>query len=201
MQQSLNRLINALIELPGIGRKTAQRIALHLLRARDDDSAALILALTEARERLHPCPRCFSLTENELCDVCADAGRDHGLVCVVEETGDVLTLENAGRYRGTYHVLGGVLSPIDNVGPEDLRIAELVTRVDGNSTREVIIATNPTTEGEATAIYLARRLHPTGTLVTRIARGLPVGSDLELADGETISRAFEGRRNLNTAQD
>ncbi|HDQ99765.1 MAG TPA: recombination protein RecR [candidate division WOR-3 bacterium] len=199
MQQSLNRLIDALIELPGIGRKTAQRIALHLLRARDDDSAGLVRALTEARERLHPCPRCFSLTETELCDVCADPRRDHGLVCVVEETGDVLTLESAGRYRGAYHVLGGVLSPIDNVGPEDLRIAELVGRVEGNSTREVIIATNPTTEGEATAIYLARRLRPTGALVTRIARGLPVGSDLELADVETISRAFEGRRGLDLA--
>jgi recombination protein RecR len=196
VKQSLNRLIEALVELPGIGRKTAQRIALHLLRTRGDVTRDLVRALTEARERLHPCPRCFSLTEDEFCDVCADSRRDHGLVCVVEETGDVLTLEAAGRYRGAYHVLGGVLSPIDNVGPEDLHIAQLVERAGNGTTREVIIATNPTTEGEATAVYLARRLHPAGVLVTRIARGLPVGSDLELADGETLSRAFEGRREL-----
>ncbi|MFO7675483.1 MAG: recombination mediator RecR [bacterium] len=196
MKQSLNRLIEALVELPGIGRKTAQRLALHLLRARGDEAASLARVLVEARERLHPCPRCYSLTEDELCEVCADSRREHELICVVEETGDVLTLEADGRYRGTYHVLGGVLSPIDNVGPEDLRIAELVARAGDGTTREVIIATNPTTEGEATAVYLARRLRPSGVLVTRIARGLPVGSDLELADSETLSRAFEGRREI-----
>jgi len=196
MKQSLDRLISALVELPGIGRKTAQRIALHLLCAGEEKSETLARALTEARERLHPCPTCYSLTEDELCDVCADAKRDHSLICVVEETGDVLTLEAAARYRGVYHVLDGVLSPMDNMGPDDLRIAELVERVNNNSIREVIIATNPTTEGEATAVYLARCLSTNGILVTRIARGLPVGSDLELADGETISRAFEGRREL-----
>lgn len=196
MKESLDRLINALIELPGIGRKTAQRIALHLLRDRDDEARNLVRALTDARERLHPCPRCFSLTEGELCNVCSSSNRDHSLVCVVEETGDVLTLEQAGQYRGTYHVLGGVLSPIDNVGPDELHIAELLTRTTTEGIREIIIATNPTTEGEATAVYLARKLKPVGSLVTRIARGLPVGSDLELADGETLARAFEGRREL-----
>lgn len=196
MKQSLTRLMDALVELPGIGRKTAQRIALHLLRSRADQTETLVRALTEARERLHPCPTCFSLTENDICEVCADPRRDHGSICVVEETGDVLTLEATGRYRGVYHVLGGALSPIDNIGPENLGINQLIARVGTNSTREIIIATNPTTEGEATAVYLARRLHPSGILVTRIARGLPVGSDLELADGETISRAFEGRREI-----
>jgi recombination protein RecR len=196
MKESLDRLINALIELPGIGRKTAQRIALHLLRDRDDEARNLVRALTDARERLHPCPRCFSLTEGELCSVCSSSNRDHSLVCVVEETGDVLTLEQAGQYRGTYHVLGGVLSPIDNVGPDELHIAELLTRATTEGICEIIIATNPTTEGEATAVYLARKLKPVGSLVTRIARGLPVGSDLELADGETLARAFEGRREL-----
>ena len=196
MKESLDRLINVLIELPGIGRKTAQRIALHLLRDRDDEAQNLVRALIDARERLHPCPRCFSLTEGELCSVCSSSNRDHSLVCVVEETGDVLTLEQAGQYRGTYHVLGGVLSPIDNVGPDELHIAELLTRTTTEGIREIIIATNPTTEGEATAVYLARKLKPVGSLVTRIARGLPVGSDLELADGETLARAFEGRREL-----
>jgi recombination protein RecR len=196
MKESLDRLINALIELPGIGRKTAQRIALHLLRDRDDEAQNLVRALIDARERLHPCPRCFSLTEGELCSVCSSSNRDHSLVCVVEETGDVLTLEQAGQYRGTYHVLGGVLSPIDNVGPDELHIAELLTRATTEGICEIIIATNPTTEGEATAVYLARKLKPVGSLVTRIARGLPVGSDLELADGETLARAFEGRREL-----
>lgn len=205
MKQSLQRLIDALVELPGIGRKTAQRIALYLLRDRAGQIEELTAALSEARTRLHPCPRCFHLAETEngvsettpgLCDVCSDHTRNHAVVCVVEEPGDVLTLEQSGQFRGTYHVLGGALSPIDNIGPEDLRITELVNRVNAGGVKEVIIATNPTTEGEATAVYLARRLARPGLLVTRIARGLPVGSDLELADGETLSRAFEGRREM-----
>jgi len=196
MKRSLERLIDAFVGLPGIGRKTAQRIALYVLRDRDGVARELAQAVTEAHERLHPCPRCFSLTEDELCEVCADKGRDHSLVCAVEETGDVLTLEQSGRYRGCYHVLGGVLSPIDNVGPEDLHVAALVERVRAGGITEVIVATNPTTEGEATAVYLARQLQPLDVRVTRIARGLPVGSDLELADSETLSRAFEGRREV-----
>ncbi|UCG44494.1 MAG: recombination protein RecR [candidate division WOR-3 bacterium] len=196
MRKSLDRLINALVGLPGIGRKTAQRIALYLLRSRDDVARELVQAVTEAHERLRACPRCFSLTEDELCDVCSDTGRDHSLTCVVEEPGDVLTLEQSGRYRGTYHVLGGVLSPVDNVGPDDLHIRELLERIAKGDIAEVIIATNPTTEGEATAVYVGRQLKDAGVTVTRIARGLPVGSDLELADTETISRAFEGRKEL-----
>lgn len=196
MKRSLERLIAALVELPGIGPKTAQRIALSLLAGRSEAAGELVQAVTEARERLHPCPRCFSLSENELCDVCADPARDAGLVCVVEHPGDVLTLEHSGGYRGVYHVLGGVLSPLDNIGPEDLSVGPLLDRVRAGGVREVILATNPTTEGEATAVYLARQLQPLAVLVTRIARGLPVGSDLELADRETLSRAFEGRREL-----
>ncbi len=196
MKKSLTQLIDALVALPGIGPKTAQRIALHLLRNRNDLAHRLVQAITEAHDQLHPCSRCFSLAEGELCEVCSNLGRDHSLICVVEEPGDVLTLEQSGKYRGTYHVLGGVLSPIDNIGPEDLHIKELLTRIGSGDVREVIIATNPTTEGEATAVYLARQPHRPDVLITRIARGLPVGSDLELADRETISRAFEGRREI-----
>jgi recombination protein RecR len=196
LKRSLQRLIDALVALPGIGPKTAQRIALYMLRGRDDAGAELVAALEQARLTLRPCSRCFSLAESETCDTCADSSRDQSIICVVEEPGDVLTLEHAGRYRGTYHVLGGVLSPIDDIGPDDLHIAELVARAADGSVKELIIATNPTAEGEATAVYLARQLRHPGLLVTRIARGLPVGSDLELADRETISRAFEGRREL-----
>jgi recombination protein RecR len=152
-------------------------------------------SIVEASSKLRPCPICFSLTEEEQCDVCSDPARDHSIVCVVEEPADVLTLEQSGQHRGSYHVLGGILSPIDNIGPDDLHIKELLARA-ASGVREVIIATNPTTEGEATAIYVAELLRPTGVRVTRIARGLPVGSDLDLADTETILRALEGRREL-----
>ena len=182
--------------MPGIGPKTAQRIALHLLAGRDNASDDMVEAIREARARLHHCPRCHSLTEDDICEVCADPLRDHTQVCVVEEPGDVLTLEQFGRYRGTYHVLGGALSPIDNVGPDNLRIDTLLHRIADGKVTEVIIATNPTTEGEATAVYVAGQLRGQDVLVTRIARGLPVGSDLDLADQDTISRAFEGRREL-----
>lgn len=196
MKESLNRLIEAFISLPGVGRKTAQRIALHLLRDRHSQMEELVQALTEARSKLHPCIKCFNLAEKDLCEVCANPARNHALVCVVETAGDVITLEHAGGFRGVYHVLGGALSPIDNIGPDSLHIRELKNRVESGEIRELVIATNPTTEGEATAVYLARQLQQPGLLITRIARGLPVGSDLELADDETISRAFEGRREM-----
>ncbi len=152
-------------------------------------------SIVEAGSKLRPCPVCFSLTEDEKCTVCSDPARDHSLICVVEEPADVLTIEQSGQHRGTYHVLGGVLSPMDNVGPDDLRVKELLARA-MSGVREVIIATNPTTEGEATASFVARQLKTSGVRVTRIARGLPVGSDLDLADAETILRALEGRREL-----
>ncbi len=194
MKRSLEQLVAALVKLPGIGRKTAQRIAFYLLK-QPDVAREMADSIVEASSKLRPCPICFSLTEEQQCDVCSDPSRDHTLVCVVEEPADVLTLEQSGQHRGTYHVLGGILSPIDNVGPDDLHVKELLARTAGGI-REVIIATNPTTEGEATAIYVARQLKPTGVRVTRIARGLPVGSDLDLADTETILRALEGRREL-----
>jgi recombination protein RecR len=152
-------------------------------------------SIVEASSKLRPCRICFSPTEDEKCAVCSDPSRDHALVCVVEEPADVLTLEQSGRHRGAYHVLGGVLSPIDDVGPDDLHVRELLDRVKAG-VREVIIATNPTTEGEATAVFLARQLKASAVRVTRIARGLPVGSDLDLADSETILRALEGRCEL-----
>jgi recombination protein RecR len=195
MKKTLEQLVDALVQLPGIGRKTAQRIAFYLLK-QPDVARTMSDAIVAAVARLHPCPTCFSLTEDEVCDVCADPARDHSIVCVVEDPADVLTIEQSGQHRGSYHVLGGVLSPIDDVGPDDLRIGELVARASAGGVVEVIIATNPTTEGEATAHYVSRQLKASGIRVTRIARGLPVGSDLDLADGETILRAFEGRRDV-----
>jgi recombination protein RecR len=192
MRRSLERLVDALVRLPGIGRKSAQRIAFHLLK-QADVAAEVGEALVEARRTLHTCPRCYGLAEGELCDICADAGRDGSMLCVVEEPSDILAFEQAGLYRGRYHVLGGVLSPIDGVGPDELHITDIARRVAEEHADEVIVATNPTTEGEATAVYIARVLKPSGVRVTRIARGLPVGADIELADAETITRSFEGR--------
>lgn len=194
MRRSLEQLVATLVKLPGIGRKTAQRIAFYLLK-QPDVAREMADSIVEASSKLRPCPTCFSLTEAPQCDVCSDPNRDHSTVCVVEEPADVLTLEQSGQHRGTYHVLGGILSPIDNVGPDDLHVKELLARA-ASGVREVIIATNPTTEGEATAIYVAEQLKARGVRVTRIARGLPVGSDLDLADTETILRALEGRREL-----
>ena len=194
MKRSLEQLVASLVKLPGIGRKTAQRIAFYLLK-QPAVAREMADSIVEASSKLRPCPICFSLTEEQQCDVCSDPTRDHSVVCVVEEPADVLTLEQSGQHRGAYHVLGGILSPIDNVGPDDLRVKELLARA-ASGVREVIIATNPTTEGEATAIYVAEQLKATGVRVTRIARGLPVGSDLDLADTETILRALEGRREL-----
>ena len=194
MRRSLEQLVATLVKLPGIGRKTAQRIAFYLLK-QPDVAREMADSIVDASSKLRPCPTCFSLTEEQQCDVCSDPSRDHSIVCVVEEPADVLTLEQSGQHRGAYHVLGGILSPIDNVGLDDLHVKELVARA-AAGVREVIIATNPTTEGEATAIFVAEQLKPTGVRVTRIARGLPVGSDLDLADTETILRALEGRREL-----
>jgi recombination protein RecR len=194
LRRSLEQLVASLVKLPGIGRKTAQRIAFYLLK-QPDVAREMADSIVEASSKLRPCPICFSLTEEQECDVCSDPTRDHSVVCVVEEPADVLTLEQSGQHRGAYHVLGGILSPIDNVGPDDLHVRELLARA-ASGVREVIIATNPTTEGEATAIYVSELLKTTGVRVTRIARGLPVGSDLDLADTETILRALEGRREL-----
>ena len=189
----------SLTKIPGVGRKTAQRLALHLLKVRPEDVEALAEALLDMRRRVRACERCFHLSEDVLCDVCRDPRRDPGLLCVVEEPADVLAFERTGAWAGLYHVLGGALDPLSGVGPDQLRIRELLNRigerVDGVEVAEVIIATDPNTEGEATATYLVRMLRDIpGLTVTRIASGLPMGGDLEFADELTLGRALSGRR-------
>jgi recombination protein RecR len=189
-------LIESLRRLPGIGAKSAQRLAFHLLKAPAEEAHALADAIVAAKEKVSICRRCFNVAEGELCSYCRDTRRDESLVCVVEEPGDIVAVERTQEYRGRYHVLGGHISPIDGIGPDELRIRELVQRVGEGAIKEVIIATNPTVEGEATAIYLANLLKPLGLRVTRIASGLPVGGDLEYADEVTLGRALEGRREI-----
>lgn len=195
MSPPLEALISALMQLPGIGRKTAQRLAFYLLK-NPRCAQKLEESLVLARNHLHLCAICFNITDQEICSICADPGRNPNIVCVVEEPAAVMVVEQTGQYRGKYHILGGAIAPLDDVTPENLHIKELISRVEREKITEVIIATNPTTEGEASAIYIAQLLKPKGVKVTRIARGLPVGSDLELADRETITRAFEGRREI-----
>ena len=196
--QPIERLVNELAKLPGIGRRTAQRLAFHILRASDDDAFGLADAIREVREKVGLCEACFNLAEGPRCEVCDDPRRDATLICVVEQPADVIPIERTHEYRGLYHVLGGALSPIDGVDPEDLKIAELVTRVDGASepVREVVLATNPTTTGEATAHYVAELLRGRVT-ITRLASGLPVGADLEHADEVTLGRALAGRLSVD----
>lgn len=192
----VQRLISELGKLPGIGQRTAQRLAFHILRADVEDAHGLADAIREVRERIGLCEVCFNLADQPVCDICRDERRDAETICVVEEPGDVIPMERTHEYRGRYHVLGGALSPIDGVDPEDLRIAELYRRVEAGGVREVVLATNPTTTGEATALHVAaglRGLAPDVT-VTRLASGLPVGSDLEYADEVTLGKAFAGRR-------
>lgn len=193
---AIDDLATELARLPGIGRKTALRLIYHLLKQSADQSRRLAEALLVLGERVKPCARCYNLTEQELCDICRDTRRDPALICVVEEASDIGAIERAGEFRGTYHVLGGRISPLDGVGPEDLRIAQLVERAGGGAVREVIVATNPSLEGEATALYVQRQLAPLGPTVSRIARGLPVGGDLEYADGVTIAQALAARREM-----
>ena len=190
----IERLIGEFAKLPGVGRKTAQRFALHVLKARGEDVNALVLALRELRDRIHPCSVCFNLAEEALCPICGDPRREKATVCVVEEAINVVALERTNAYRGVYHVLGGALSPLKDIGPESLKITELVERVRGGEVREVILATSPNVEGEATAVYLARLLKPLNVSTTRLAQGLPAGADLEFTDDVTIQRALENRR-------
>jgi recombination protein RecR len=197
----VQRLVTELGKLPGIGARTAQRLAFHLLRADDDEALALADAIREVTEKVGLCEVCFNLAEGPRCQICEDPRRDAGLICVVEEPGDVIPIERTHEYRGRYHVLGGALSPIDGVDPEDLKLSELFARVE-NATdapvREVVLATNPTTTGEATALYVADLLRSTApeVTVTRLASGLPVGADLEYADEVTLGKALSGRRAL-----
>jgi recombination protein RecR len=193
----VDRLVGEFAKLPGIGRRTAQRLAFHVLRSSDEDAAALAQAITDVKEKVGLCERCFNLSEGPLCTICSDDRRDQALICVVEEPQDVIPVERTHEYRGLYHVLGGALSPIDGIDPEDLKIAQLLQRVAAGGITEVVLATNPTTTGEATAIYLADALRSDDAVtVTRLASGLPVGSDLEYADEVTLGRAFTGRRSL-----
>ena len=187
-------LIDELGRLPGIGPKSAQRIAFHLLKASREDALRLARAVTEVKERISFCRRCFNVAEGEQCEMCSDPRRDPAVVCVVEEPRDIVAVEKTGEFRGLYHVLQGAISPIEGIGPEQLRIKELLARIGAEKVAEVIICTNPNLEGEATAMYLARLLVPLGVKVTRIASGLPVGGDLEYADELTLGRALEGRR-------
>jgi len=190
-------LVDELGRLPGIGPKSAQRIAFFLLKSAPDDAKRLARAIVEAKERVSWCRRCFNFAEGELCVYCRDDRRDSALLCVVEEPRDIVAVERTQEYRGRYHVLLGAISPIEGIGPEQLKIKELLARVNDEGVQEVILATNPNIEGEATAMYLARLLKPLGLRVTRIASGLPVGGDLEYADEVTLGRALEGRREVD----
>ena len=199
----LELLIEELVKLPSIGHKSAQRLALHLLRAPREDALRLAEAIRALRERVGFCTVCGNFSEQDPCPLCVDPERDSALLCVVEQPGDVLAFERTGQFRGRYHVLGGALSPLDGTNPEDLRIRELLERLrppedggDAGEVREVILATNPNVAGEATALYLSRLLAPLGVKVTRIARGVPMGSDLEYSDQVTLARALEGRREV-----
>jgi recombination protein RecR len=201
----VQRLVTELSKLPGVGNRTAQRLAFHLLRTTAEDASALAAAIIEVKEKIGLCEICFNLTDESRCRICQDPRRDHGLICVVEEPSDVIPMERTHEYHGVYHVLGGALSPIDGIDPEDLKIAELMARVRGQGAvadtagaamREVVLATNPTTTGEATALHIAEELRAIAPdiQVTRLASGLPVGSDLEYADEVTLGKAFAGRR-------
>ena len=190
------RLIEALQKLPGVGPKSAQRMTFFLLKRPADEVGELSAALTALKTRIVHCSRCFNVTEEDPCRICSDPARDARSLCVIEEPNDLLAVERTGEFKGRYHVLMGALSPLDGVGPEDIRVRELLHRLDGEAVDEVILATNPSVEGEATAIYLAKLLKPLGLRITRIARGLPVGGDLEYADEVTLSKALEGRKEM-----
>jgi recombination protein RecR len=190
------RLIEEFSRLPGIGPKTASRLTFFLLRSPAEQAESLAEALRQLRERIIFCSTCFNITEESPCPICRDEGRDRSLICVVEEPLDVLAIERTREYRGLYHVLHGAISPVDGIGPEDLKIRELINRLRAEPVEEVILATNPSLEGEATAMYLHRQLMPLGVRVTHLARGLPVGGDLEYADEITLARALEGRREM-----
>lgn len=193
---ALENLIDGFASLPGIGRKSAQRLAFHILSLPAEEAEGFANAVLEAKKNVHTCPVCQNLTDGDLCPVCASDSRDKTTVCVVSEPRDVLSIERSREYRGLYHVLHGALSPMNHVGPDDLRIRELLERVAGGEIREVIMATNPDTEGDATAMYISRLLRPFGVKVTRLGFGVPVGSNLEYADDATMLKALEGRREM-----
>ena len=194
---AVQAVIDELGRLPGVGPKSAQRLAFHLMKLSVEDTTRLTVAIDEMKDRVRFCDRCFNIAEAELCPVCADDRRDGSILCVVEEPRDIVAVERTGEFGGRYHVLGGAISPIEGIGPDQLRVRELLARLDPEGVTEVILATNPNIEGEATAMYLARLVGPLGLVVTKIASGLPVGGDLEYADELTLGRALEGRRRLD----
>lgn len=194
---ALQKLIDELGKLPGVGPKSAQRIAFHLIKIPEQDALGLAVAIQQAKQKVRFCETCFNMSDEAICEICSDSQRDSSLVCVVEEPRDIVALERTREYKGLYHVLQGAINPIDGIGPEQLKIRELLERLKGNSVVEVILCTNPNIEGEATAMYLAKLIEPLGIQVSRIASGLPVGGDLEYADELTLGRALEGRRNIS----
>jgi len=194
---ALQKLIDELGKLPGVGPKSAQRIAFHLIKIPDHDALSLADAIQQAKQKVRFCETCFNMSDEVICEICSDAQRDSSLVCVVEEPRDIVALERTREYKGLYHVLQGAINPIDGIGPEQLKVRELLERLKGNTVLEVILCTNPNIEGEATAMYLAKLIEPLGMQVSRIASGLPVGGDLEYADELTLGRALEGRRNIS----
>lgn len=194
--EPMAKLIEHFRSLPGIGSKTAVRLAYHVLDMSESDARALAQAIINAKQKVGFCSRCFNLSDTDPCSICSDAKRNHSLICVVEQPKDVMAMERMRDYQGVYHVLHGVLSPMEGIGPEDIRIKELLLRLQDQDVKEVIVATNPNIEGEATAMYLAKLLKPLGIKVTRIAHGLPVGGDLEYADEVTLAKAMENRREL-----
>jgi recombination protein RecR len=192
----LNRLVAQLAKLPGIGEKTAQRLAFHILRAPGEYAVDLAQSIREVKEKVHLCTRCFALTDSELCNFCRDSRRDERLLCVVESFADLMALERTREFKGRYHVLHGVLSPLEGIGPDQLRIKELLERLGDGKAEEIILATNPDVEGEATALYLTRLLKPMGLKLSRIAQGLPMGGDMEFADQATLAKALSARRDV-----
>lgn len=192
--KAIERLINELAKLPGIGDKTAQRLAFHLIDAPQTDITGLSEALLDMKDKVRLCPRCFSITDGDLCDVCKDPRRDKSVICVVENTRDIFAIERTHEYNGLYHVLHGAISPIEGIGPKDIKARELILRLGEDDVKEVIMATNPTPEGEATAMYLGQLITPMGITVTRLAKGIPIGADVEYTDEITLIKAFEGRK-------
>lgn len=192
----LNRLISELSKLPGIGGKTAQRLAFHILSLSETEASELANSIIDAKKTMHYCDVCGNLTDKQTCDICSDSARDRSTICVVESPRDVLAMERVREYSGLYHVLNGAISPMEGIGPEDINLRSLIVRLQTEDVKEIILATNPTIEGEATAMYIAKLVKPAGIKVTRIAHGLPVGGDLEYADEVTLQKAMEGRREL-----
>lgn len=194
--EPINQLIKKLAKFPGVGEKTAARLALYILRSSKEEAVELARSIVNVKEKIALCPICYNLTDQDPCEICKDERRDKELLCVVEEPGDLMALESSGEFRGRYHVLHGVISPLDGVTPDDIKIKELIERLKSGQVKEVIVATNPTTNGNTTALYLSKLIKPLNIKVTRIAQGIPIGGDIEYTDEVTLKRAMEGRRDF-----